>query len=197
MGTTKIILRKDVPGLGEEGDIKVVKKGYAMNYLYPNGFAVDYCLKNKNILEKQQSTIEKKRLEKKENAKELKGKLEGVKVSIEVPAGEKGRLYGTVTSMQIEEKIAALGYTVDRKNIVIKDHIKNGGKYKFSVHLYNDIYADMELEVIPVAQKEEKPERPQRRRRRYEEYYNNAPVPAAEEAQPAETAEAPAATDAE
>ena len=194
MGTTKIILRKDVPGLGEEGDIKVVKKGYAMNYLYPNGFAVDYCLKNKNILEKQQSTIEKKRLEKKENAKELKGKLEGVKVSIEVPAGDKGRLYGTVTSMQIEEKIAALGYTVDRKNIVIKDHIKNGGKYKFSVHLYNDIYADMELEVIPVAQKEEKPERPQRRRRRYEEYYNapaaeaeqNAEAPAAAEEAPAE-----------
>ncbi|MBP5707073.1 MAG: hypothetical protein J6W76_07285, partial [Spirochaetales bacterium] len=105
--------------------------------------------------------------------------------------------YGTVTSMQIEEKIAALGYTVDRKNIVIKDHIKSGGKYKFSVHLYNDIYADMELEVIPVAQKEEKPERPQRRRRRYEDYYNNAPAAAAEEAQPAETAEAPAATDAE
>ena len=190
MGTTKIILRKDVPGLGEEGDIKVVKKGYAMNYLYPNGFAVDYCLKNKNILEKQQSTIEKKRLEKKENAKALKEKLEGVKVSIEVPAGDKGRLYGTVTSMQIEEKIAALGYTVDRRNIVIKDHIKNGGKYKFSVHLYNDIYADMEIEVIPVAQKEEKPERPQRRRRRYEDYYN---APAADEAQPAETAEALAA----
>ena len=192
MGTTKIILRKDVPGLGEEGDIKVVKKGYAMNYLYPNGFAVDYCLKNKNILEKQQSTIEKNRLEKKENAKELKGKLEGVKVSIEVPAGEKGRLYGTVTSMQIEEKIAALGYTVDRKNIVIKDHIKSGGKYKFSVHLYNDIYADMELEVIPVAQKEEKPERPQRRRRRYEEYYNNAPAEAEQNA----TAEAPATEEA-
>lgn len=171
MGSTKIILRQDVPGLGEEGDIKIVKRGYALNYLFPNGLAVDYCLKNKNILEKQKDVIEKKKLAKKENATALKAKLETEKVSIEVPAGEKGRLYGTVTSMQIEEKIKALGYdSIDKKNIVIKDHIKSGGKYKFEIHLYNEIYANMEIEVIPVAQQEEKkPKRQMRRKRRFDD----------------------------
>ncbi len=171
MGSTKIILKQDVPGLGEEGDIKIVKRGYALNYLYPNGYAVDYSLKNKNILEKQKDVIAKKKLAKKENATALKEKLETEKISIEVPAGEKGRLYGTVTTMQIEEKIKALGYdSIDRKNIVIKDHIKNGGKYKFDIHLYNEIYANMEIEVIPVAQQEEKrPKKQTRRRRRFDE----------------------------
>lgn len=176
MGTTKIILRQDVPGLGEEGDIKVVKRGYAFNFLFPNGLAVDYCLKNKNILEKQQDAINKKKLAKKENATALKAKLEEEKISIEVPAGDKGRLYGTVTSMQIEEKLASLGYTIDKKVIIIKEHIKNGGKYKFDIHLYNDIYANMEIEVIPVAQQEEKKPERKSRRRRFEEAPVEAPV---------------------
>lgn len=188
MGSTKIILRQDVPGLGEEGDIKIVKRGYALNYLFPKGFAVDYSLKNKNILEKQKDVIEKKKLAKKENATALKAKLETEKVSIEVPAGEKGRLYGTVTTMQIEEKIKALGYdSIDKKNIVIKDHIKSGGKYKFEIHLYNEIYANMEIEVIPVAQQEEKkPKRQMRRKRRFDddqaELDQEAPAAEAQEA---------------
>lgn len=171
MGNLKIILKKDIPNLGEEGDIKSVKAGYARNFLFPRKLAVDFSLKNRNIFEKQKDVIEKKKLQKKENAKELKAKLENEKISISISSGDKGRLYGTVTSTQICEEITKLGYTIDRKMIELKEHIKFAGTYKFSVHIYQDIYAAMELTVL--AKKEEKKEdtRP-KRKKRFNKYSN-------------------------
>jgi large subunit ribosomal protein L9 len=165
MGNIKVILKKDIPNLGEEGDIKNVKKGYARNFLFPKKIAVDYSLSNRNIFEKQKDAIEKRKLQKKENAKELMEKLEKEKISITITSGDKGRLYGTVTSSLIVDEINKLGYTLDRKAIELKEHIKFAGTYKFTVHIYQDIYATLELTVI--AKKEEKKEdtRPKRKRR--------------------------------
>ena len=172
MGNIKIILKKDIPNLGEEGDIKNVKKGYARNFLFPNNLAVDYSLKNRNVFEKQKDAIEKRKLQKKENAQALKEKLENEKISLTITAGDKGRLYGTVTTQLILDEILKLGYTIDRRIIELKDHIKFAGTYKFSIHLYQDIYAVMDLNVI--AKKEEKKEdtRPKRKKRynRYSQY---------------------------
>lgn len=154
MSSTKIILVKDVYNLGEEGDVKDVKRGYARNFLIPQGLAVDNSLQNRNTLEKKRALIEKKKLEKKQNAGLLKEKLQSEVITISVPAGDKGRLYGTVTNAQIYDEIIKKGYTVDRKSVELKEHIKVAGKYKFSVHLYNDVYADMDLVVA--AQNEEK-----------------------------------------
>ncbi|HOJ63593.1 MAG TPA: 50S ribosomal protein L9 [Spirochaetota bacterium] len=162
MATIKVILKKDVPNLGEEGDVKVVKAGYARNFLFPKGFAVDYSLKNRNALEKQKDIIEKKRLAKKENAKELKEKLDNVKISISIQAGEKGRLYGTVTTSQVEEELQKLGFNIDKKKIEIRDHIKVAGTYKAYIHIYQDISATIEMEIIP--KYEEKKQQPQRQK---------------------------------
>ncbi|HOF00198.1 MAG TPA: 50S ribosomal protein L9 [Spirochaetota bacterium] len=171
MRSTKIILKKDVANLGEEGDVKVVKCGYARNYLFPNGLAVDYSLRNRNILERQRGLLEKRKLMKKENAKELKAKLEAEKISISVASGDKGRLYGTVTNMQIEEEIKKLGYDIDKKKIELKEHIKFSGNYKVLIRLYEDITASVDLEVIAKIE-EKKEDKRQKRRRRYEDRYD-------------------------
>lgn len=167
MGTMKIILKEDIASLGEEGDIKVVKRGYANNYLFPKGLAVDYSIQNRNLLERQKDAIEKKRLQKRENASALKDKLAKEKVVIEIAAGEKGRLYGTVTTSQIVDDLNGKGYSFDKKNIVLKEHIKFGGSYKFKIHLYHDIYAEIELEVI-AKQEEKKVRNPKKPRKRDE-----------------------------
>lgn len=164
MGTVKVILKTDVDNLGEEGDIREVRRGYARNFLFPNKLAVDCSKKNKNILERQKEVIEKKRLAKKENANELKSKLENEKVEIKILAGEKGRLYGTVTTTQIAEELEKKGYQINRKEIDLKEHIKFGGTYKFRVHLYLDIYAQMELVVIP--EQEEKKDTAKKKRKK-------------------------------
>lgn len=147
MSTTKIILTQDIKNLGEEGDVREVKRGFARNFLLPKGMAVDYTLQNRNTLEKRKAIIAKKKLEKKSNASLLKEKLEAETVTVLVPAGDKGRLYGTVTNVQIAEEISKKGYSIDKKSIDVKEHIKIVGKYKISVHIYHDVYAEMDLVV--------------------------------------------------
>lgn len=147
MSVTKVILVKDVYKLGEDGDVRDVKRGYARNYLIPQGFAVDYTLQNRNTLAKRSAAIEKKKLQKKENASALKAKLETEEILVKIPAGEKGRLYGTVTTPQIVEELATKGYEIDKRSLELSEHIKVAGKYKVSVHLYNDIYAEIPLIV--------------------------------------------------
>jgi len=166
MGNIKIILKKDVANLGEEGDIKNVKAGYARNFLYPQGFAVDYSIKNKNIYEKQKAAIEKRKLDKKDHAKELKDKLEETKISLSISAGDKGRLYGTVTTSLIHAEIEKLGFNIDRKKIELKEHIKVAGNYKFNVHLYQDINATMDLAVIAKQDEKKEDDRSSRRKRK-------------------------------
>lgn len=166
MSVTKVILVKDVYNLGEEGDIKDVKRGYARNYLIPQGFAVDYTLQNRNTLAKRSAAIEKKKLQKKENAGALKVKLEAEEILVKIPAGEKGRLYGTVTTSQIVEELTAKGYELDKRNVEISDHIKIAGKYKVSVHLYNDIYAEIPLVVEGIVEeKKNEGRRPSRKKK--------------------------------
>jgi len=175
MSTIKIILNKDIPNLGEEGDVKTVKRGYARNFLFPNKLALDYSKQNRKILESKKEYLEKRKLEKRDNSTQLKEKLEELKLSIEVPAGDKGRLYGTVTSTNISEELKKLEYNIDKRKIELKEHIKFGGVYKFKIHLYEDIYANMEINVIG---KKEKPKQDQGKSKRFtkKNYKNTSTV---------------------
>ena len=85
----KVILNQDVPNLGEEGDVKEVKRGYARNYLIPQGMVVPFTKQNQAIFENKKALIEKKKLEKKELAKNLKDKLETVELFLKMPADRK------------------------------------------------------------------------------------------------------------
>lgn len=175
MSVTKVILIKDVYNLGEEGDVRDVKRGYARNFLIPQGFAVDYSLQNRNILEKRKAAIEKKRLQKKENAAALKAKLSEETIVIKVPAGEKGRLYGTVTTTQIVEELTKKGYELDKRKIELKEHIKLSGKYKVSIHLYQDVYAEIILTVEGIVEEKRSDARGKQRKKREETLEDSAP----------------------
>ncbi len=181
MGTLKVILKQDIPNLGEEGDVKVVKRGFARNYLFPRNLVTDYSKKNRNVLESKKDILEKKKVLKRENAASLKEKLEKEQISIAVSAGDKGRLFGTVTSSIISEKFKELELNIDKKSIELKDHIKFSGKYKFRVHLYEDIYAEMDLEVVAKIEKSKTQKKPLKKQyKKYSPQEKTEQIPAKE-----------------
>jgi large subunit ribosomal protein L9 len=108
-------------------------------------------------------------LEKRNNSDALKQKIQNEKITITVPAGEKGRLYGTVTTANIAEELHKLNYDIDRKKIELKEHIKFGGTYKFTIHLYQDVNATVEL--IVVAKQEQKQQERKTKGRRGQRNY--------------------------
>ena len=113
----KIILRQDMDALGFEGDIVDVANGYARNYLFPKGIALEANNQNIKFMETQRKKIEIKRLHAKEDAEKVKEKLADVVITIYQKAGEEDKLYGSVTSMDIATHLEKEGITVDRRKI--------------------------------------------------------------------------------
>jgi len=144
----KIILNQDVPNLGEEGDVCVVKDGYARNYLLPTGAAVIYNNANLAIFKSRADAIEKRKLAKREASASLKEKLDKVSLDIVVAAGESGKLFGSVTAMMIQAELAKQGFEIEKKKIEVASHaIKMTGTYTARVHLYENDSSVITLNV--------------------------------------------------
>jgi len=149
----KIILNQDVPNLGEEGDVCVVKDGYARNYLLPTGAAVIYNKANQAIFKSREEAIEKRRIAKREASASLKERLDNVALEIVVAAGESGKLFGSVTSQMIQDALAKQGFEIERKKIEVATHsIKMTGTYTAKVHLYENDSSEITLNVKSEAQ---------------------------------------------
>ncbi|MGL4523966.1 MAG: 50S ribosomal protein L9 [Spirochaetia bacterium] len=145
----KIVLRKDIQNLGEEGDIKDVADGYARNFLIPQGFAVFCNRAALNDLEKRRHHIEKRREEKRKEAYSHKEKIEADPLIITVAAGEKGKIFGAVTSAIIVEELAKKGIMVERKKIDLSAHsIKLLGNYPVKIKLYENESATLQLNIV-------------------------------------------------
>ena len=148
----KIILNQDVPNLGEEGDVCVVKDGYARNYLLPTGAAVLYNNENLSVFKSRAAAIEKRKVAKREASASLKEKLDAVTLKLVVSASDSGRLFGSVTSLMIQEEIAKLGFSIERKRIEVASHtIKQVGMYSARVHLYENESSVIKLDVVSEA----------------------------------------------
>ena len=144
----KVILSKDIPSLGEEGDIKVVARGYARNYLIPQKLVMPYTPESLAILESRRESIEQRRAEKSKAAMDVKERLESESLVIRMPAGERGRLFGSVTSATVIEALAARGITVERKRVEIPGKtIKSVGTTRVRVRLYGDEEAELKIVV--------------------------------------------------
>lgn len=135
----KIILNQDVPNLGEEGDVCVVKDGYARNYLLPTGAAVLYNKASVAVFKSKAAAIEKRKEAKRLECASLKEKLDNLTLELVLSAGDTGRLFGSVTSAMVQEAIAKNGFTVEKKRIEIASHaIKEVGNYTVRIHLYEN-----------------------------------------------------------
>ncbi|MDC7126093.1 MAG: 50S ribosomal protein L9 [Spirochaetales bacterium] len=144
----KIILNEDVYNLGEEGDVREVANGYGRNYLLPQGLAVAYNKHNLSVFESRKEAIEKRKEEKRRAAQSLKEQLQNLSLVVKMPAGETGKLFGSVTNAVIADALEKEGITIERKKIeVASSSIKMIGKYTVLVKLYSGEIAKIEVTV--------------------------------------------------
>jgi large subunit ribosomal protein L9 len=143
----QVILEKDFDELGLEGDLVTVAAGYARNFLIPKNIAMEATPGNLKAFELKKKKIEVKRLRAKEEAEKLAAALEGVSLVFNEKAGEEGKLYGSVTSMDIAEAIEKKGIVVDRKKIVIDKPIKTIGEYNVLIKVYPNVTSTVKVEV--------------------------------------------------
>ncbi len=145
----EIILKKDVAKLGLADDIVKVKTGYAVNYLIPQGYAILATPSAKKILAENIRQRAHKEAKLRSDAEALAAKLAGMTVKVAVKVSENGKIYGSVTTMQIADALAAAGVEVDKKDITIAaEPIKELGVYDASVKCYKDIKGEFKFEVV-------------------------------------------------
>jgi large subunit ribosomal protein L9 len=143
----EVILRDDVPNLGKIGEVVRVKPGYARNFLLPRGLAVEASTKNMRVLEHQKRLIAVKADQDRKVAAGHAAKIEGLKLTITARAGEEGRLFGSVTNLDIERALSAKGITVDRRKIQLEEPIKQLGTYPILVQVGRDVKATVQVSV--------------------------------------------------
>lgn len=144
----EVILKQDVKGTGKAGDIVKVNDGFARNRLIPSGVAVEATVANKRAIEREKANLAQKIAENKAAANELKGKLEAAAVVLKTKVGEGGKLFGSITSMDIAEAIKAqLNLDIDKKKIVLAKPIKEIGKTDVEIKLYEGIAATVSVEI--------------------------------------------------
>ncbi len=153
--TMKVILNQDVKHLGEEGDVKVVANGYARNYLFPRNLAMPYNDVTVEYFESRRAEIEQKKEAKRRDSASLREKLESETLTIVMPAGNNGKLYGAVTNQTVAETFGKMGYEIERKRIEIPGlTIKSVGKYTAVIRLYEAETASVAIVVKSQAQAE-------------------------------------------
>ena len=145
----EVILRRDMDELGLEGDIVDVAKGYARNYLLPKGIALEASQQNKKALELQTKKIEVRRVKAKEEAFELKQEIEGMEITFSLKAGEEGKLYGSVTTMDIASQLEKQGLIVDRRKIILEKPIKTLGEIEVPIRIYPEVTGSVKVVVVP------------------------------------------------
>lgn len=143
----KVILLEDINNLGQAGEIVEVKRGYANNYLLRQNLAVRTTKENLNTLKTQQKAFEAKRARNLADAQEKAEKIKGEEFTIKVRTGEAGRLFGSVTTIDLSEVLAERGYVVDRRDLSLSDNIKEIGTYTGSIKLHPEIDVDFTIHV--------------------------------------------------
>jgi large subunit ribosomal protein L9 len=144
-----IILTENVEGLGRIGELIKVKPGFARNYLIPQKLAVEANTRNVKEIEHQKRQMEYKALKVTQASELIKSQIEKVSCEFALRAGEEGKLFGSVTSMELAAKLADAGIEIDRKKIQRDEPIKSLGDYEVAVKLPAGITATLKVKVVP------------------------------------------------
>jgi large subunit ribosomal protein L9 len=149
MAYMEVLLREDIENLGDRGQTVRVRLGYGRNYLLPRGLAVRASAANVRQIESEKRVLAKRETREKAAAEASLREFEGGTVTFERKSGDEGRLFGSVTVLDIVHALAAEGKTVDRHKIRLKDPIKTVGEFDVPIRLHRDVVTNLKVVVTP------------------------------------------------
>jgi large subunit ribosomal protein L9 len=144
----EVILKEDIVTLGYKDDIVDVKKGYARNFLIPQGKAVMASESAKKVIAENNRQRAHKLEQLKKDAEAFAAKMEGTTLTIGAKTSSTGTIFGSVTNIQLAEELAKKGFEIDRKFILIKDQVKEIGSYTATVKLHKEVSIELPFEVV-------------------------------------------------
>jgi large subunit ribosomal protein L9 len=147
MSMMELLLKEDVESLGVRGELVKVRAGYGRNYLLPRGLAVQATPSNIKQIEMQRKALLKREASERASAAGQAELLKDVTLEFARKVGDHGILYGSVTSMDVAESLAAKGYEIDRKRIQLKDPIKGTGEYDVPIKLHREVTTNIKVVV--------------------------------------------------
>ncbi len=144
----QVILREDIDKLGKIGDLVKVKDGFGRNYLIPQKKAIEATPKNVNAMEHARKMVADRLRKLKKEATADADRIKALAVTIKAKAGEEGKLFGSVTSMDIADAMQAQGVTIDKRKIALDEPIKRLGEFSVPVKLHTDVVVDIKVTVV-------------------------------------------------
>lgn len=143
----KVILQKDIPNLGDAGDIKEVADGYARNFLLPKKLVLLANESSKRAMDHQKKMIKIKKDKRRKTSEQIAAGMNSVEITIKAQVGEEGKLFGSVTSMDIARELKTKGFEIDKRKIVLDQPIKHTGEFEVPVKLEEGLTARIKVVV--------------------------------------------------
>ncbi|MBQ2723588.1 MAG: 50S ribosomal protein L9 [Clostridia bacterium] len=143
----KVLLLQDVKGSGKKGELVDVSDGYAINFLIKKGLAKKATTDVINSVNISNAAAMRHKAEELQKAKDLASQLKGKTVMVNLQRGANGKAFGSITTKEIAEGLVALGFPIDKRQVVLKDAIKQSGQYVVKIKVYADVSADVNLVV--------------------------------------------------
>jgi large subunit ribosomal protein L9 len=144
----KVILKEDIKHVGKMGQIVDVADGYARNYLIPKGLVTEASTKNIKFLEHEKRIIQEKSKKIRNSAQDLAHRISSLTISIKAKAGEEGKLFGSITTMDVAEALQKEGVEIDKKKISLEEPIKRLGSYTVNIKLHHDVSAPLNIQIV-------------------------------------------------
>jgi large subunit ribosomal protein L9 len=146
----QVVLTEDLPSVGDSGAVVNVKPGYARNFLIPRGLAAMATKRNVKQIDHQKRVAQARAAKQRVVAQQVANKLGDVRVTLKAQVGDEGqKLYGSITNRDIEEGLAALGFKIDKRKILLSEPIKELGSRKVAIKIAAGVDAEVLVEVIP------------------------------------------------
>jgi large subunit ribosomal protein L9 len=143
----EVILKEDVPKLGNRGDVIKVAEGYGRNFLLPKKLAIEASKANKAVIEQMKAAALRRSAKEKSQAEELSKQFDGVTVNFARRSGEHDQLFGSVTSSDVAEALEKKGFNVDRRKIQLHESLKTLGEFTVPVKLHKDVTAHLKVVI--------------------------------------------------
>lgn len=144
----KVIFKKDLKNQGKKGEMKVVKDGYAENFLIKKGYAVQVTEESLRKLENDKKIEQQEIKENTENAKNLKKEIEKLSISFKVKTGEHDRVFGSISPKQIKDELEKHGYKIDKKSILLDNNLSSLGFHNVKIRLYKEVIATIKVQLV-------------------------------------------------